>query len=385
MSKVIWITESPDLESHTFSQAVRHQSRRELTVVRALVEMRSLLPTALRLLALSLSACVSADENEAGRGVGLRLAILEGEDASAQTGVVHIEHALSSERCSGVLVRSQVVVTAAHCVFAPSGIALLEPSGFRVGMGSSTEQLEVASVSEVVWAGEAAGVTLAKAVEEGLDVAALVLARPAGPSMLQHEVAWDFAPTTASKLVLVGYGISSLETGASGRKLSGVANVIGWDRNYGILELNGAAGCLGDSGGPALSPDGQVAGIISSVSTRDDGTPCGGRTFLSTVLNPTVAAWLREVLEEPVPEADAGMQDEEEEHGEGGGTGGVDKPTPSSDDSDAPSASEGPVSSCALAAGASSGRPPAWASFALSFLAIIRFVRPRRGASTNER
>src|SRR5688572_9154956 len=80
------------------------------------------------------------------RASGQAAAILEGADAAHRTGVVHIEHALSGERCSGALVAPDLVLTAAHCAFSRDDLATepLPADGFRVGFGSSTDELDIA-------------------------------------------------------------------------------------------------------------------------------------------------------------------------------------------------------------------------------------------------
>jgi hypothetical protein len=237
--------------------------------------------------------------------------ILEGKNAAVRTGVVYVEHVAGSERCSGALIAPHLVVTAAHCAFANDGLSTksLPADGFRVGFGSSTDALAFAQVSAVSLPRADEDLTLAARIEAGLDVVALTLATPDNATE-HYEIDLSFKPDTSTSLELVGFGISSTDTGESGRKLSGVNSVVGWNRERGILEVEGdSAACLGDSGGPALTTEGRWVGVISSVSAADNGVPCTSHTFLSTLLNDTLRNWILSLLEEatddtpPVPPA----------------------------------------------------------------------------------
>jgi hypothetical protein len=245
-----------------------------------------------------LVACSATPDAPSPEVRSLRQSVLDGE-ASDRSDVVYISHASSVEQCTGALLRGGIVLTAAHCAMPRDGVSteLLEATGFRVGFGASTDALELIEVVEVQAPERASGLTAEERGRSGLDIVALMLSDQ--PTAGGFEADFAFHPNTQTELTLVGYGISSLETGRSGERREARSLVVGWDRDSGELELDQGGACLGDSGGPALTTDGHWVGLVSSVSADQRGSPCGGRTILTTLLHPDVAAWLGELAEFP--------------------------------------------------------------------------------------
>jgi hypothetical protein len=350
----------------------------------------------MRLVALSIvllgPSCV-ADSNAVIDG--RRSPILGGEDAAGRTDVVYVEHAAGSERCTGALVAPQIVITAAHCAFPIDGLSTtpLSADGFRIGFGAATDTVAFKQAVAVSMPLSSSGLTLNERVDAGLDIVALTLATPDGDGSDKYEPDFAFEPNTSTSLELVGYGISSKETGEIGEKLSGWSAVIGWDRESGVLELEGeAAACLGDSGGPALTTDGRWVGVISSVSSTDNGIPCDGRTFLTTMLNDEVRAWLHTLLQSST-DVDAGTDEASDTHS---------PPSPGhepDDDAEPPETDQDPLlhESCAVSWRGRNESVPWWLCIGgLGLLlrtrrrrqpvvvrARVRSVQPRRTASAD--
>ncbi|MBN2192660.1 MAG: trypsin-like serine protease [Polyangiaceae bacterium] len=178
--------------------------------------------------------------------------------------------------CSGTLVAADQVLTAHHCVSARGGGGAIisqdvEPSTVRVELGSGYlpwgEVGVRAIVSPPCGFGAGAG-----------DIAVLVLDRELVgvatlPPMLDH------APTIGEFVEPVGFGLCpATEEGIRKRvRTGGPLDAIRPDR----FRLD-ASICPGDSGGPALTRDGRLVGVISA-AVMDGSDETVGRSEFTRV------------------------------------------------------------------------------------------------------
>ncbi len=148
--------------------------------------------------------------------------------------------------CTGTLVTTDLVLTAAHCV------AQMTPSAIEFAIGSLPSDPGVKSQVEGVavhplWNG---------VVQDGNDLAILRLATPINdiaPVILELSDAQEFV---GSEMTLVGYG--SLQDGMSGAGVRRLAKVtLGSVTTQTLMYLfDGMGACRGDSGGPSFVQSG---------------------------------------------------------------------------------------------------------------------------------
>jgi hypothetical protein len=195
-----------------------------------------------------------------------------------------------------------------------AGIAL-EPTLFQVSFGPEEALLQnwnVRSVSAIDGPSASSPTDIQASIDAGLDVALLELALPAPTDVIFPAVKLDYQPSTGDQYTLVGFGISSAQTGASGVKRAATDQLSGFDPPTGRIETHGNGACLGDSGGPLLfGASDQLVGVISVVGTTSDGGYCvTGITQSTSVANPAVREFLRPAVEGPdAALADAALAD----------------------------------------------------------------------------
>lgn len=226
------------------------------------------------------------------------LAIVRGEvtrDPRMRGSVVRIESSLG-ELCSGVLIGSDLVLTAAHCVSRRASYWVVADRGSR--------NRPVRAVATALHPGFVPGTT--PETQPGVDLAILKLAQPLS-RLAPIDPRQSGRMGAGDAVNLAGYGVVAEGHSATARtlrqaKLVTIGNlkiannvVVVADRQR-LAERTGAGACLGDSGGPVMR-GGQLVGIVSwsSGALRQDPrapTACGGFTAVTPVADN--AAWIAE-------------------------------------------------------------------------------------------
>ena len=162
--------------------------------------------------------------------------------------------------CSGTLVASRTVVTAAHCLtdFSVSDIQVF--FGLSVGgSGQSVNVVQMVSHPSYYVASNGGGIN---------DVAVLVLAQdgPVPPLSWQSSALGN---VVGRSVTIVGYGVTDAkqETGNGTRRMI-TKHVTGQDNGFLYYNGAGSSACYGDSGGPVLLDVGgalTLVGVTSSV------------------------------------------------------------------------------------------------------------------------
>lgn len=167
--------------------------------------------------------------------------------------------------CTATLIAPRVIVTAKHCICDTATGAPVSAASVQVGVGADISSgTAYGRVSEVRTTAGACSEDVSTLF--GRDIAVLLLAAPG--SLTPIPIVRDRPVNVGDTVTAIGYGVrvagydpGSVPPGAAGVKMRTTAPVIEVVATE--LAVDGPTTCYGDSGGPALTSDGRVAGVVS--------------------------------------------------------------------------------------------------------------------------
>ncbi len=160
----------------------------------------------------------------------------------------------SANFCSGVIVGSNTILTATHCVFSLSDNKYFPPSQLQIGIGNNVfdNQTQWLKVTQIT----ALHTIPLQTVNDFLSHDIIQLTSPTPNTITPLKLARLIDPNST----LVAWGFGEDEWGYFGLKKSRKLTEVSIDSKF-VHFLSGA--CRGDSGGPILNTKNQVVGIVS--------------------------------------------------------------------------------------------------------------------------
>jgi Trypsin len=176
--------------------------------------------------------------------------------------------------CSALVLDSQTLLTAAHCVKAVRDMAV----HYRDASGAPVVIPVEAAVVHPLYRPDA---ITARAVS--IDLALIRTARPLDSRFVGAALASGVGPSVGEPVILAGYGVTRDGDWKSGGQLRSVTLAVRAPASTVLIwaaDPDGAVAgaCSGDSGAPIWSADGRTAIAIATWAQAPRGRGCGGLT-----------------------------------------------------------------------------------------------------------
>jgi trypsin len=172
-------------------------------------------------------------------------AVTNGSDDASDPAVVALVDDQGNVGCTASVIEAHTVLTAAHC------IAAVAPRKIRVWLGGSAYSQVTGGRAHPMFD----PATFAN------DVAVLTFFDAASVAPLVRETA---APSVGDVIRVVGFGTTSAMASDSTTKRAGSAMISEVDPDAFTVRPAPSQPCHGDSGGPALTAAGTIAGVVSN-------------------------------------------------------------------------------------------------------------------------
>ncbi len=224
------------------------------------------------------AACGSVDDTDIGTDVGqVDSPVIGGTTDTGDPSIVaifaHPPNSNSGSLCTGTVIASQTVLTAAHCVD-PRVIGNGNVFDVYQGtyFGTSSSRL---SVSSVAYDTEFD----LNHLENGHDIAVITLAKPTSLTPVPFNTQALGSANLSTPVRVVGYGASTHRNTGAGTKRTATTRIASIYSLFVKIGTSNQQTCHGDSGGPALQMiDGteRLIGVTSFGSDRSTTNVCFG-------------------------------------------------------------------------------------------------------------
>jgi secreted trypsin-like serine protease len=231
------------------------------------MRLHALLSTGVALGAMIFGGCAVSPASDRAPTTGtIREAIVAGEDDANDPAVVALLNDDGNAFCTGVLISSTVVATAAHCVEAKT------PAQVFFGTNPSSAEGTVIAVAHAEAHPDFDPDTLDN------DIALVTLARESRVRPMPVRMKPLDDAFVGEPIRLVGFGIPSADAAsASLRKRSGTTTIEELGSNDFRFNASPSQTCLGDSGGPAFATIAGRESVIGIASSGDSDCKSYGR------------------------------------------------------------------------------------------------------------